>query len=396
MKIAYVTMEFPATTETFASNDVLELKKRNVDVSVFSLKPKHKKHVTMVRERKLENVYIFNCTLKNIFFGFCFMIISPFRTLNLAKWILNNERSNIRDLTKCLLLIPSSFAVFKEIVKYQPAVVHLFWGHYPSIVGYLIYKYEPKMMLSIFLGAYDLNLNLKISKYVLERSDYIFTHSYSNLTALLKMGVPMKSVEVVHRGVNVNEIHNVTSKITHIKGKILAAGKLISEKNFEMTLFFFRKLIDRGGDFHLDIIGSGPELSNLKKITNELCLNDRVMFYSHMTQKDLFIKMAEAQFFIMTSNKQSERLPNVIKEAMSCGCVCASLRTQGLDELITSKVNGYIFEEIDKDLEDFFLLSSELELNKISANAKRTISGQFQINQSMLKYIEKWERGLSV
>lgn len=391
MKVAYVTMQFPAPTETFASNDVQELKKLDIDVSVYSLKPKHKKHTTMIAERKLEDVDIFSCTLKNIIFGFFLMLGSPIRAINLAKWIVNNERSNIKELIKCLLLIPSSFVLFKEIVKFQPVVVHLFWGHYPSIVGYLIYKYEPKMLLSIFLGAYDLCLNLKISKSILEKSDRIFTHSYSNIAMLTKMGVLKSRVEVVHRGINVKEIDNVTSGISHTKGKILTAGKLIPEKNFDMTILFFKKLIDRGGDFYLDIIGSGPELSNLKKLTKDLFLNERVNFYSHMAQQNLFVRMAKSQFYIMTSSKQSERLPNAIKEAMYCGCVCVSLRTQGLDELINSKVNGYIFEEIGKDLEDFFMLSSELELNKISENAKRTISGQFQINQSMSQYIDKWE-----
>jgi glycosyltransferase involved in cell wall biosynthesis len=389
-------MQFPATTETFASNDVLMLKKLGVDISVFSLKPKHKKHTIMIHERGLEGVNIFNCTLRNILLGFFSMLRSPLKTLDLAKWIFNNERSNIKEVIKCLLLIPSSFAVYKQIVKLRPEVVHLFWGHYPSTVGYLIYKYEPKILLSIFLGAYDLCLNLKISKFIAEKSDFIFTHSYSNIPMFLKMGLPKGKIEIIHRGVDVKKIDRAVSGVLSIEGKIITAGKLIPEKNFDLSIHFIKKLIDKGGNFYLDIIGSGPELSKLERLTKDLHLNERIKFYSHMSQQNLFVKMAESQFFIMTSSKQSERLPNVIKEAMYCGCICASFRTQGLDELMNSTVNGFIFDEINKDLEEFFLLTSEWQLNKIASNARSTISEKFQIKQSMLKYIEKWEGGSSV
>jgi glycosyltransferase involved in cell wall biosynthesis len=213
---------------------------------------------------------------------------------------------------------------------------------------------------------------------------------------LLQMGVSEKSVEVVHRGVDVKKIDRAVSGVLRIEGKIITAGKLIPEKNFDLSIHFIKKLIDKGGNFYLDIIGSGPELSKLERLTKDLHLNERIKFYSHMSQQNLFVKMAESQFFIMTSSKQSERLPNVIKEAMYCGCICASFRTQGLDELMNSTVNGFIFDEINKDLEEFFLLTSEWQLNKIASNARSTISEKFQIKQSMLKYIEKWEGGSSV
>ena len=396
MKGAYITMEFPATTETFASNDVLTLKKLGLDISVFSLKPKHKKQAAMIHERELKDLYIFNCTLKNILLGFLLTLRKPVKTLDLVKWIINSEKSNIKELVKSMLLIPSSMAVYEQISKSQPDIVHLFWGHYPSIVGYLIYKNEPKILLSMFLGAYDLCLNLEISKFVAERSGFVFTHSYSNIPMLLKMKIPGDKIETVHRGIDIKRIDKAISKFSSVKGRIIAAGKLIPEKKFDLSIRFLKKLIDKDGDFYLDIVGSGPELAKLKLLTKKLHLNGRVKFYSHMTQQNLFVKMAESQFFIMTSNKQSERLPNVVKEAMYCGCVCASFRTQGLDELINSPVNGFIFDEIDKNLEDFFLLSSELQLNKIASSARLTISKKFEIEQSMLQYINKWEEGLSV
>ena len=41
MKVAYVTMQFPVPSETFACNDIKMLLEKGVDISVFTLKNKH-------------------------------------------------------------------------------------------------------------------------------------------------------------------------------------------------------------------------------------------------------------------------------------------------------------------------------------------------------------------
>ena len=57
-----------------------------------------------------------------------------------------------------IALIPMSFYMFEKLKKEKPDIVHLFWGHYPSLVGYLVKKNMPDTKLSQFLGAYDLVL----------------------------------------------------------------------------------------------------------------------------------------------------------------------------------------------------------------------------------------------
>jgi len=395
LKVVYITMQFPATTETFASNDVLMLDKLGVSVSVFSMKPQHKKYSQMIDERNLHHINLFNCNFINILFGFFLMFRHLIKTLGLIKWIITSEKNNGKEMLKCLFLIPSSFFIYKKITKICPDVVHLFWGHYPSIVGYLVSQYKPSILLSTFLGAYDLNLKLNISKFIALESDLLFTHSYSNIPSLLELGISEKNIETIHRSIDIEYIDNIISGIDFIKGRIVTAGKLVPEKNFDITIQVLKKLVDRGGDFSLDIIGSGPELLKLKLLTKKLLLTKRVKFYEHMSQYNLFKRMALGQFFFFPSNKNSERLPNVLKEAMYCKCVCVSSKTQGIHELIESKVNGYTFDKIDVNLENFFLLSSQKQLNKIALNARQKISLGFQIKSSMLLYKNKWEEKIN-
>ena len=68
--------------------------------------------------------------------------------------------------------------------------------------------------------------------------------------------------------------------------------------------------------------------------------------------------MAESRYFIFLSNKKSERLPNVLKEAMQCGCVCISSKTKGIEELIQHGVNGFTISNYNPhDVRKYFLLA---------------------------------------
>ena len=164
MKISYVTMGFPAPTETFASNDVKAVQNKGNTVNVYSLRLKQKNHYGMIKERNLVDIDINNLSVLEIFLSPLILLCNPFKTLSLVAWLIKLEKSNLVHLIKCLLLIPSSIQIYNKIKHDLPDIVHLFWGHYPSIVGYLIQRYSPGIAMTTFLGAYDLDINLSISK----------------------------------------------------------------------------------------------------------------------------------------------------------------------------------------------------------------------------------------
>ena len=71
-------MQFPAPSETFASSDIQSLNKLNPEVSVYSLKSKHSDYNRMIKDRKLQNISIFTCKVKENILGLIEIIKSPF------------------------------------------------------------------------------------------------------------------------------------------------------------------------------------------------------------------------------------------------------------------------------------------------------------------------------
>ena len=87
--------------------------------------------------------------------------------------------------------------------------------------------------------------------------------------------------------------------------------------------------------------------------------------------------MASAQYFLFLSQKKSERLSNVIKEAMACKCICICSKTKGINELIINGYNGYILEDSNNlSLRDYFKISSaskKLLLHNADTTIKKII-----------------------
>src|SRR5690606_6195557 len=88
------------------------------------------------------------------------------------------------QLMKALALVPASLAVLAALERRRPDVVHLFWGHYPSLVGLLARRRLPAAVISLFLGAYDLERRFPLSALLARRADLLLTHAAANRPAL--------------------------------------------------------------------------------------------------------------------------------------------------------------------------------------------------------------------
>ncbi len=88
-------MQFPAPSETFASSDIQNLSRLNSNVKVYSLKSKHKNFYKMVNDRKLQNISIFTCEVKENILGLIEIIKSPFLFVSLLFWLTKNDLKKV-------------------------------------------------------------------------------------------------------------------------------------------------------------------------------------------------------------------------------------------------------------------------------------------------------------
>ena len=385
-------MQFPAPSETFASSDIQSLNKLNPELSVYSLKSKHSDYNRMIKDRKLQNISIFTCKVKENILGLIEIIKSPFLFISLLFWLIKNDLKKTGHFIRCFALIPASFYILSQLKKEKPDVVHLFWGHYPSLVGFLVKRVLKNSKISMFLGAYDLEYNLNISKDLAKNADFIFTHAKANIPQLNKMNIKTDGINVIHRGINIKDLSLVIENIDKKSNQIICAGRFLPDKGFDKVIDIFSKLHKNINSSNLVLVGYGSAQSDLEKQTIDLKIESNVTFTGYLSQNDVLKFMVESDIFLFLSSKAGERLPNVVKEAMLAGCICIVSNTPGIDELIEHGKTGFIIEENNYDLIPNLISSlDEIKKEEIRTNAKEFILKNFDVELSMKKYINIWE-----
>ena len=100
---------------------------------------------------------------------------------------------------------------------------------------------------------------------------------------------------------------------------VIAAGKLKPQKDFETLLRAFA-LVQAKRNARLIILGRGPKKQALRELATELGISDCFQLPGHV--RNPYAYFSRAAVFVLSS--AWEGLPNVLIEAMACGCSVVS------------------------------------------------------------------------
>ena len=119
-------------------------------------------------------------------------------------------------------------------------------------------------------------------------------------------------------------------------------GNLIDSKRVDITIRAFAELKKQYLHARLVIVGEGPKKAELIRLTQELDVADSVIFKGQLPNKAALEEMEQAHFFVMPS--VNEGFGIVYLEAMASGCIAIGTRGEGIADVITSGVNGFLVE----------------------------------------------------
>jgi GalNAc-alpha-(1->4)-GalNAc-alpha-(1->3)-diNAcBac-PP-undecaprenol alpha-1,4-N-acetyl-D-galactosaminyltransferase len=163
---------------------------------------------------------------------------------------------------------------------------------------------------------------------------------------------------------------------------ILAMGRLVEQKGFDLLIQAFARIKPVFSDWELHIWGEGEQKKILESLRDELGLREHVRFRG-MTQDNYNI-MRQADIFVLSS--RYEGFPNVLGEAMACGLPVISFDCpSGPSELITHGMNGLLIPKINAiDLASEMQCLMENEtLAKRLGNEARKVTEIFSLNKVM-------------
>ncbi len=219
----------------------------------------------------------------------------------------------------------------KTIKQENPDIVISFMTH-TNILAIIASKIARGKIIISERTAYDF-YNSKILN-LIRRIIYPFSDMLITQTKADKKNYTfLKNIKVIYNPLETKECD------TNKKDKIiLGVGRLDNQKGFELLIEVFSQI--KKDDWKLIIVGDGQERNNLENLIKKLQAQNIELIGK---TKEIFKWYEKASIFVLSSKK--EGFPNVLIEAMSCGCASIAFDCPyGPGEIIEDGVNGILVE----------------------------------------------------
>jgi teichuronic acid biosynthesis glycosyltransferase TuaC len=163
---------------------------------------------------------------------------------------------------------------------------------------------------------------------------------------------------------------------------VLSVGNLIPIKGHAVLIRAIAALAAEFPSITLEIIGEGPERSNLQNLRERLQITEHVSFLDRRSRQEIADAMRRCTVFALPS--RYEGLGCVYLEAMSAGKPVVGCRGQGIAEIIQQGSNGFLVgpdNERELSLVLGMLLRDETRRRNIGTTARDTILERFTLEQ---------------
>jgi len=248
----------------------------------------------------------------------------------------------------------------KDVVRkiYQEFQFDLIHAHVALPDGFAAtkIKYIYSKPLIVTIHGQDLHITINKSKNCMNALNNVFKKADKIITVsskLKKMAVNNigynHKIMVIGNGVPLNKIITKKSNIicrnnTNCK-TILSVSYLINKKGIDFNLRAFAKLIDKYSNLRYLIIGDGPEIKRLKKLSHNLGINKQVEFLGKLSHENVLSYMAEADIFSLPS--WNEGFGVVYIEAMAQGKPTIGCRGEGIEDFVENGKTGILVQPKD-------------------------------------------------
>ena len=180
-------------------------------------------------------------------------------------------------------------------------------------------------------------------------------------------------------------------QLSENKRVIVFVGRLKEEKGL-FYLFDAMKLVAHVfPEIVLLIVGDGKLRADLEKRTNELSLNNNILFCGY--QKNVEAYYGVAEFTILPS--LWEGLPGSAIESIMLGKTVISTDVGGIPEIIQDGINGYIVPPKDSELlakKIIEMLSNTQIIKYMSRECIRIAHAKFTLSKMMENYNNYYRR----
>ena len=302
---------------------------------------------------------------------------------------------------------PNAKKFAREIIK-DFDVVHIYnWYHHLGMTFAQVCNEQDIPFVISFYATLQENAHSykKLQKKIV---DIIYTQKLIQKASMLHSIGELESQEYEKWGVNLKKIFRVENVInledykikyrTDILKKLkiekkdyfVFISRIHPKKGLDLLLSAFAKFLETQSKIILVIAGTGSkEYENkIKKLVNDLNINDFVIFAGFITNDEKLELLKQAKVFVLTSH--SDIHPTAIQEALAMGK--PALITKACDYPEIEEYNAGIVVEntVDSICQGLKKILNEIDLVELSKNASKLIQEKYLVENLIKRYEEMY------
>jgi len=219
-------------------------------------------------------------------------------------------------------------------------------SHQPRVNWYLLFKKPTKPVIFHYHGPSKLihKINFKLTmKLFGKRISKTIAVSQTAVTQMNELVGKFPS-QVLYNGVD-TELFNANLPSLHKKGtpQLLFVGALRPYKKTDVLISMMPLLLEKYPDAHLQIVGAGQSLEQLKELVTKLKLHDHVELVGEIKNPTVLAAYyASCDLYVSASLLEACPVPPF--EAMSCGKPLVLSNIDAHNEIISISESGLTFE----------------------------------------------------
>jgi glycosyltransferase involved in cell wall biosynthesis len=217
-----------------------------------------------------------------------------------------------------------------------------------------------------------------LGRFTLNAADKVLCYTETDEKRLREFGVSTP-VSLVHNGVDCEQFAPTEEQADPLK--VLYVGRLVETKGVPKLIDAFDQL---DVDACLQIVGEGPQRTELEQQVRELGVEEQVTFAGRIPNDKLPAVYAQSSVFALPSSR--EGLPRTLLEALACGTPVITSDLPQLESLVNGVGMTVPEEDVGRLTEALEQVLSDAELREqISEVARQKVVQEYSWRETVRK-----------
>lgn len=378
MKVAFCTWKFPALSNTFILNEIVEVLRRGFEVAIYSIDKSEDQvvHQDVARFGLLDRTWYVQD----------FMPEAAKLTKEFDKYSTDWFRDRVNSFP----------AIADHMRRTGVDVVHGCFANNSATLAMVTARLAG-LPFTFECHAYDLFVDLRYGEEKIAAARRVFSISDYNRRYLVeKLGCEADKV-VIRRVPILKDFCDSIDTGERTPGLVASVARLHPIKGFDLAIAAFAQVAKKVPEARYVVVGEGDLRPELQALAQRLGVADRVQFVGTLTNQETLRLVRRASAFVLPSrigaDGDRDGIPTSMIEAMYLRTPTVSTRVSGIPELVEDGVDGYLAEPEDtatiaNRLQR--LLTDETLRSRMGEAARAKVLAEFDVDQNIDVLIDNW------